>query len=208
MKVRRQGDIDYLCAVLNFVNYSKFQYEILYIETISKGQHEKAKDLSDDISLSSEATQVKERGKCSAKDASILSQDMDVIECAEDVSFSLGAAGANLLKDNFNAAETERKANSDEDISGGPESLTYPSLQEKVAKFIQDGELDDIEGKSFIYKWPMNVYYRPNGIKKFTFFFWIPKWSFDAKHVGWIFMWFCWWCWCIFCRLSPKYSSQ
>ncbi|KAL3536234.1 hypothetical protein ACH5RR_004695 [Cinchona calisaya] len=113
-------------------------------EGISTGQQEKVKDASDDISLSSEANK---REQSLAKDASI-STEVDIMEFAEDLSFSIGTAGANLLQDNVTVPETNRKLDSDNDISSGPESSIYPSLQGKVAKFIQDGDLDDIEEDS------------------------------------------------------------
>lgn len=114
-----------------------------------EGLHEKVKDSHDATSLSNEANQIKEHEKSLVEDASMSIQEADVFEPSDDASFSLGATGGDLLEGDTDVAQTNTRLESDQDDSCSPESSIYPLLQDKVAKFIQNGELDDVEESGF-----------------------------------------------------------
>lgn len=63
---------------------------------------------------------------------------------AHDVSLPSEASAVDSYT---NDASNDLILNSDEQNSGDQESLGYSFLEEKVANFIQNGELDSIEGK-------------------------------------------------------------
>lgn len=63
---------------------------------------------------------------------------------AHDVSLP---SEASAVDDYTNDASNDLILNSDEQNSGDQEPLGYSFLEEKVANFIQNGELDSIEGK-------------------------------------------------------------
>ncbi|XP_027173649.1 protein PTST homolog 3, chloroplastic-like [Coffea eugenioides] len=75
-----------------------------------------------------------EKVKDSCEDTSLLSEANEIKEHEKS-----------LVED----AQTNTGLDSDKDDSCSPESSIYPSLQDKVAKFIQDGELDDVEDSGF-----------------------------------------------------------
>ncbi|XP_015088633.1 protein PTST homolog 3, chloroplastic isoform X3 [Solanum pennellii] len=74
------------------------------------------------------------------------SLDGKIADMAHDVSLPSEASAADAYT---NDASNDLILNSDEQNSGDQESLGYSFLEEKVANFIQNGELDSIEGSGF-----------------------------------------------------------
>lgn len=63
---------------------------------------------------------------------------------AHDISLP---SEVSAVDDYTNDANNDITLNSNEHNSGDQEPLGYSSLEEKVANFIQNGELDSVEGK-------------------------------------------------------------
>ncbi|KAK4730902.1 hypothetical protein R3W88_023890 [Solanum pinnatisectum] len=74
------------------------------------------------------------------------SLDWEIVDMAHDVSLP---SEASAVDDYTNDASNDLILNSDEQNSGDQEPLGYSFLEEKVAKFIQNGELDSIEDSGF-----------------------------------------------------------
>ncbi|XP_009612978.1 protein PTST homolog 3, chloroplastic isoform X2 [Nicotiana tomentosiformis] len=91
--------------------------------------------------------------ECSGEDGLVeksedesLGQDGKMIDMAHDVSLPNEASA---VDEYTNDANNDRMLNSDEQNSSDQEPSGYSSLEEKVANFIQNGELDSVEDSSF-----------------------------------------------------------
>ncbi|KAA8518713.1 hypothetical protein F0562_016513 [Nyssa sinensis] len=122
---------------------------------VSTVEVEKVKDLAEDVSVSSEVSMVEvEKVKDLAEDVS-LSSEVSTVEVeklkdlAEDVSLSSEVSTVEVNLNNLDGATTEHALNSNDQNFMSLESSINSSLQEKVANFIQNGELDTVEDNSF-----------------------------------------------------------
>ncbi|KAK4343047.1 hypothetical protein RND71_038863 [Anisodus tanguticus] len=89
--------------------------------------------------------------ECSGEDSLVEksedeSSDGKITDMAYDVSLP---SEASEVDDYMNDANNDIILNSDEQNSGDQEPLGYSSLEEKVANFIQNGELDGLEDSGF-----------------------------------------------------------
>lgn len=108
---------------------------------------ENMNDMANYSTLSSEADEVERQTEDLAEDDGSLpykasKDEEDVVNLAEDVSLF----EATMSKDNTLNAEISREPKPDGHSYTGPKYSSTLSLHERVAKFIRDGELDDIEG--------------------------------------------------------------
>ncbi|MCD7468812.1 hypothetical protein HAX54_007305 [Datura stramonium] len=89
--------------------------------------------------------------ECSGEDGLVEKSDDEpldrkITDMVHDVSLP---SEASAVDDYTNDANNDIILNSDEQISGDQEPLGYSSLEEKVANFIQNGELDSAEDSGF-----------------------------------------------------------